>query len=218
MDTDELEIQRNFMQRMVQTYDKVHNKMYWNEIQPYISELAKGRCIDIGCGPGLLLRELDNKFQSEKLIGIDLSPVMLEKAEEFLSRPIDEGRVELIHQHMQENHNLPSNINIIFSSRVLRSFNDQIGIMKSINHSLKKGGRLVLLDWDLGSIQTYHDYFHSSDEFNSMPNEEVIRLHRNFSRYSIADWGFILENTNFTIDYTFQLNPVHVVIIASKNN
>ena len=73
METDEQEIQRNFMQRMVETYDKVHNKMYWNEIQPYVNELAKGRCIDIGCGPGLLLRDLDNKYKSEKLIGIDPS-------------------------------------------------------------------------------------------------------------------------------------------------
>ncbi|MFV2016852.1 MAG: trans-aconitate 2-methyltransferase, partial [Candidatus Heimdallarchaeota archaeon] len=72
---EELEIQRNFMERMVQTYDRVHNKTYWNEIYPYIEELANGRCIDIGCGPGLLLKDLDERFHSEKLIGIDLSPV-----------------------------------------------------------------------------------------------------------------------------------------------
>ena len=216
MTVDELQIQRNFMERMVQTYDRVHNKMYWDEIQPFILKLAKGRCIDIGCGPGLLLQEIDRKFKSEKLFGIDLSPVMLEKAEEFLKQPILEERVELIQQHMQENSDLPKNIDLIFSSRVLRSFNDQIGIMNSINNSLKIGGRLVLLDWDLGSIEKYNNYFNSSDEFKEVELSEIIRLHRNFSRYSIEDWSFILENTGFKIDYTFQLNPVHIVIIASK--
>ncbi|OLS19009.1 MAG: Ubiquinone/menaquinone biosynthesis C-methyltransferase UbiE [Candidatus Heimdallarchaeota archaeon LC_2] len=213
---DELEIQKKIMERMIQTYDRVHNKMYWDEIHPFIEELAKGRCIDIGCGPGLLLQEVDQKYKSEKLFGIDLSPVMLEKAKEILQQPIVEGRVELIQQHMQENSELPSDIDVIFSSRVLRSFNDQIGTMKSINSSLKRGGRLILLDWDLGSIEKYNNYFNSSEEFNEIELSEIICLHRNFSRYSIEDWRFILENTGFKIDFTFQLNPVHIVVIASK--
>jgi SAM-dependent methyltransferase len=205
------------MERMVQTYSNVHSHIYWKEIHPFIEQLAKGRCLDIGCGPGLLLKDLDQKYNSQKLIGIDLSPVMLEKAEEFLKTPLNQERVELIQQHMQEDHTLPSNLDLIFSSRVLRSFNDQIEIMKSIHDSLKDGGRLILLDWDLGSIQKYYDYFHASHEFNGVEIEDVIRLHRNFSRYSIDDWKFILENTGFTIDYTFQLNPVHIVVIASKS-
>ncbi len=216
MDLNELEIQRNFLNRMIQTYDNVHNKMYWDEIDPHINELAKGKCIDIGCGPGLLLRDLDEKYKSEKLFGIDLSRIMLDKAEEFLKEPLNEGKVELIHHHMQENFQLPLNVNLIFSSRVLRSFNNQIEIMKSIHTSLINGGKFVILDWDLGSIEKYYNYFNSSEEFKDIELTEIIRLHRNFSRYSIEDWQFILEKSGFHIDYTFQLNPVHIVIIASK--
>jgi SAM-dependent methyltransferase len=215
---DENNIQTAFMERMVVTYSKVHNQRYWNEIEPYIKDLASGVCLDIGCGPGLLLQDLYLKFNSTKLIGIDLSSVMLEKAGESLTHPRKEGKVKLIQQHMQENHSLPMGIDLVFSSRVLRSFDDQISIMQSIHKALNKDGKLILLDWDQNSIKTYYDYFRSSEEFQNISIEDIIRLHRNFSRYSIQDWRFILENCGFKVDYTFQLNPVHIVVIASKSN
>jgi ubiquinone/menaquinone biosynthesis C-methylase UbiE len=119
---------------------------------------------------------------------------------------------------MQENHSLPFDVDLVFSSRVLRSFNDQIGIMKSIYQCLNKDGKLILLDWDKNTIEIYNQYFKSSNEFKETSIEDIVRLHRNFSRYSLQDWQFILENCGFKIDYSFQLNPVHIVIVASKSN
>ncbi len=205
------------MNKMVDTYSEVHNSRYWQEISPIIETRAKGVCLDIGCGPGLLLKDLKERYNPTKLIGIDVSEVMINKANEYLEKSVSEGRVELIIQHMQVDLNLPGDIDLVFSSRVLRSFDDQWGIMKSIIDCLNPGGLLVLLDWDQRSITDYYEYFKKTGRLDNIDIAEVIRLHRNFSRYSLADWEFILTKAGFHIEKAFQVDEVHICMIGIKN-
>jgi hypothetical protein len=45
MDVEQINVQTAFMERMVSTYSNVHNKRYWDEIHPYISDFAGGVCL-----------------------------------------------------------------------------------------------------------------------------------------------------------------------------
>ena len=203
-----------FVNRMVETYPQVHNERYWKEIDPFISYLAKGQCMDLGCGPGLLLLDLFKKYQSEKLIGLDLSPLMLTKAQSFLEEA--HANFSLLQQHLQENYFLPNGNNLVFSSRVLRSFEDPVQILTSIHDSLVENGLLVLLDWDRQPLSVYVNWFNDDARFHENAFSDMVKYHRNFSRYSIDDWSLLLRETGFTIEHAFQLNPVHIVVVARK--
>lgn len=203
-----------FVNRMVETYPQVHNERYWKEIDPFISNLAKGQCMDLGCGPGLLLLDLFTKYQSEKLVGLDLSPLMLTKAQNFLEEA--HANFSLLQQHLQENNSLPSGNTLIFSSRVLRSFEDPVKILTSIHDSLVENGLLVLLDWDLQPLSVYLNWFNEDSRFSDNAFADLVKYHRNFSRYSIDDWNLLLKETGFGIEHAFQLNPVHIVVVARK--
>ena len=204
-----------FMETMVNSYASVHNDDYWKIVSPYLEPRVSGRIMDIGCGPGLLLNDLYNKFKPEKMYALDLSDVMLEKAKSVLSKPVKEGRLEFIQQHMQEDVNLPQDIDVIFSSRVLRSFDNQWEVLNSIYNSLKPGGILVMVDWSLESISTYFKWFDFSDLYE-YDIDNAIRKHRNFSRYSIEDWVFLFEKVGFTILKEFRLSEVKIGLIVQK--
>jgi len=132
---------------------------------------------------------------------------MFDRAEEFIADIRD--KVEFIEQHLQENPDLPKGNDAIFSSRVLRSFEDQYTSLSNIHNALNPDGLLVLLDWARADLPTYAEYLGGGPA-------NVMRYHRNFSRYSLSDWEYILSNTGFRIELAFSLPPVHLAIVARK--
>lgn len=207
--------ENEFLEKMVKSYSETHNERYWKEVTPFIKDKASGKILDLGCGPGLLLRDLDLKYSPKLIYGLDRLEVMLNRTKEILNEAVKQNRVKLILQNIQEDSSLPSDLDIIFSSRVLRSFEDQWEILSSIYYSLNQGGLLVLLDWAKEDIETYYNWFKSNGSYDGNISE-VIKRHRNFSRYNLNDWHFMLKNVGLKMIHSFQLDPVHLGLIAMK--
>ncbi len=53
------------------------------------------RILEVGCGPGALIRSLAAKATAGFVAGIDLSPTMLQQASKRNAQPIREGRARL---------------------------------------------------------------------------------------------------------------------------
>ncbi|MDC0710728.1 class I SAM-dependent methyltransferase [Stigmatella sp. ncwal1] len=68
---------------------------YEDRVDRFLAEVAAPSCrvLDVGCGPGLLTRELE---ASVEVVGLDLSPEMLERAR--LGRPSGQWHVHSYHQ------------------------------------------------------------------------------------------------------------------------
>ena len=47
----------------------------WAQVQPWLASVAKGRCLDVGCGTGVWLRALAPRF--ERVEGWDYAPAMV---------------------------------------------------------------------------------------------------------------------------------------------
>lgn len=203
------EEQHDFMLKMVDSYSRVHNDRYWSHLEPILKEIKLQRILEIGCGPGLLLEEIYQRFGGEKIFALDLSEVMLTKAKETLS-PLD-ADVEFIQQHMQQDTTLPESLDLILSSRVLRSFDNLWEVLHSIYKALVPGGKLVLLEWGKASLQSYHNYL-------DVDVERAVDLHRNFSKYDLEDWDYMLRHIGFTIEVAFQVDEMILCIVANKNS
>lgn len=203
------------MQKMLESYSRVHNTIYWDKVTPFIQHLSSQplKIIDIGCGPGLLLRDLDNRFELKKLYALDLSEVMLEKCQETLEKPLGEGRAELILQHMQDEPDLPNDLDIVFSSRVLRSFDNLWEVLMSIKNALKPNGLLVLADWTQRSLEEYHAHFTGDGEDMSY----ILGRHQNFAKYSLDDWEFLLKKAGFFIEDSYYLDEFTHGLVARKS-
>lgn len=205
-----------FMDRMMNTYGKVHNSKYWSEIDSIVPREGTKQILDIGCGPGLLLKESIDHYNVSNAVGIDLSPVMLSKANEVLEPYKSQVEVNLVEQHMQEDTSLPVAMDLIFCSRVMRSFENVIDVLQEVKKSLSVNGYFILLDWDRLGINSYLKYFENDDYLKTMTFEDKIRLQRNFSKYSLEDWFILFNHVGLSVVHSFQLDPAHIVVIAKK--
>lgn len=201
-----------YIDAMIQSFEQIHNHRYWQEITPFLNLSTDSVVCELGCGHGLLLQEIWQRYRPGKLIGIDLRPEMLSIARDNLS--MTDAEVLLIEQHLQQNQQLPIGLDLVLSSRILRSFEDQIGMLSSIHSSLNDNGMLIILDWALADLPTYEHYL--SNNGYSTDVRDIVYYHRNFSRYSLTDWQWLLQACNFTVVKSFQHSPVHIVIIATK--
>lgn len=108
--------------------------------------LSEGNTVvEIGCGTGLNFEYVLNYIGVQgKLIGVDLTDAMLEKAKQRVNKN-NWSNVELIKKDAAE-YTFPKNINAAYSTFALTLVPEYEEIISNIEKSLQVGGKLVILD------------------------------------------------------------------------
>ncbi len=101
--------------------------------------------VEIGCGTGLNFKYLIKSVGSEgKVIGVDLTDKMLEKAKQRIQRN-GWGNIELIHSDAAD-YQFPNGLNGVISTFALTLMPEYEEIMKKASEALAPGGRMVIAD------------------------------------------------------------------------
>ena len=82
-----------FLQRMVKTYGERFGEDFWAFFREHVAPSLPLRpvMIDLGCGPGLLLRDLGERYPQATLYGYDVTPAMIAHGQQLAStgaRPV----------------------------------------------------------------------------------------------------------------------------------
>src|SRR4030095_1347608 len=69
----------DLLQRMVATHPERFGDAYWAVFASHVPPSFPPRplMIDLGCGPGLLLRDLGERYPAATLYGYDVTPAMI---------------------------------------------------------------------------------------------------------------------------------------------
>ena len=169
--------------------------------------------VDLGCGCGLLIKELfeRNKDKNFKIIGIDYSVKALEKASELNSNYLENGRLELI------NHNLRMGIPLSDKSAdkavsnwgiVYQVQDDVEKIFSEVHRILKPKREFICVAVIKGNILSLFqptiiknlglDLLKKLGEIKEGLKIQK-RLHFLFPMYSLEELFEILENNGFKI-------------------
>ncbi|HEX6457604.1 MAG TPA: methyltransferase domain-containing protein [Thermoleophilaceae bacterium] len=135
------------------TYDRVSTpQVRWaREVLDRLPLKGDETVLDAGCGSGRVTQMLEERLPDGKVIAVDASPSMVEKAREAL-RPNAEVFVsDLVDLDLHEA------ADAVFSNAVFHWIPDHKTLFARLFEALKPGGRLVVQCGGAGNIERFHD-------------------------------------------------------------
>ncbi len=150
----------------VSSYYKVHSKIYdltrWSilfgrdrllEVIP--TDFQPERVLDLGCGTGKHLVKLAERFPEAKIIGVDASKEMLNKASVKI-KSFD--HIELAHTTLNTFLNSNNSFDLIVCSYSLTMFGDDHNYLELIHDSLTQNGLLAVVDFDHTPLKVFEQW------------------------------------------------------------
>ena len=113
-----------------------------------LAELDPGagdRVLEVGYGPGLSLAEACRRVAHGRVVGVDLSGVMLRQATRRNAEAIREGRLELRVGDAQSLDADLRDLDLIYGVNVWQFWSDQPATVRDLATRLGPGGRLALV-------------------------------------------------------------------------
>ncbi|MCX8037677.1 MAG: methyltransferase domain-containing protein [Candidatus Sumerlaeia bacterium] len=105
-----------------------------------------GRVLDIGCGPGWVVRFLAGHFPAMRFVGVDASPVMLAVARRGLREDGLDGRVSFV---VADGQCLPfhdATFDAVISGATLHHINDPVALLNEVDRVLTRDGHIIISD------------------------------------------------------------------------
>lgn len=125
---------------------------WWGAWEQHITLEPGDHVVDLGCGPGTMLRLLRGRQPELKLSGVELHPALLEEARAGLA----EAQVELIQGDLALPVALPDGCaQVVVSSLSLHELPYPPALLQSAARLLASGGTLVLFDIVKWPLETY---------------------------------------------------------------
>ena len=124
----------------------------WGIITPnvlrYIGDVKGMKCLDLACGLGDWSHRLVDRG-AEKVIGIDISPGMIERAKESVANTNKSSNISFMVHDCGEPFQIPDGpYDFIFAGWLLNyapDFATQVSMWQNIYNNLKPGGRFVAI-------------------------------------------------------------------------
>jgi SAM-dependent methyltransferase len=205
------------LERMVKTHPDRFGGAFWEFFAAHVAPHLPPRpvMIDLGCGPGLLLRDLGERYPSASLYGYDVTPAMLAHGRALPGA----GPTPTLALHDVATQPLPhaaGTVHLVSMSSVLHVVDEPLPVLAEIRRVLAPGGIFLLNDWIRQSLQAYLAWRRESfgeDEAESL--RRGFRLFAAHNKYTTEDWQWLRAKAGFAIRHRAQLRPTHQIFVAT---
>jgi ubiquinone/menaquinone biosynthesis C-methylase UbiE len=194
--------------KAAEAYDRVSRMPQFKLIRrSFVKKLrkysTKETITDIGCGPGYLLQTISKEFPENKLVGVDISKEMVEKAKANLASM---GYSERIEFRQGAADCLPfddDTQDFIVSTFSLHHWADPEASFKEIYRVLKPGGQILIFDFrrDSRRLLFYLMWFAQNVALRIIGLTAIRRINEPIgsllASYSKKEIGELIKNTPF---------------------
>jgi SAM-dependent methyltransferase len=205
------------LQRMVATHAERYGPDYWAAFDAGVTSHLPARpvVIDLGCGPGLFLRDLARRHASASLFGYDVTAAMIAYARN-LAWP---GLTPTLAVHDVTAVPLPhpaGAVDLVSMTSVLHVVDEPLPVLAEIRRVLSPRGLFLLHDWTRQPLQRYLAW--RRDGLGETGPEHLGRAFRLFpvhNKYTSEDWQWLLGEAGFAIRYQAALRQSHRMFVAT---
>jgi trans-aconitate 2-methyltransferase len=134
-----------------ETYDAVSEPQFnWGmEVLERLELRGDETAVDAGCGSGRVTAELVSRLPQGRVIAVDGSAAMVEKAKERLGDRVDYLVSDLVELELEQP------VDLVFSTATLHWIHDHDALFARLRAALKPGGRLVAQCGGKGNVATH---------------------------------------------------------------
>ena len=204
------------LQRMVATHATRFDAAYWAlftaRVAPHLP--ASAAMIDLGCGPGLLLRDLGERYPSATLHGYDVTPAMIAHGQQ-LSCAGAKPTFALLDVTREPLPQATRSVHLVSMSSVLHVFDEPLPVLAEIRRVLVPGGIFLLHEWIRQPLEAYLTWRREVLGEGDAERRRGFRLFPVHNKYTTADWQWLLAEAGFEIGHDAQLRASHRIFVAT---
>ena len=207
---------QEFVERMVERYPRRFNDQYWSVFKANVGRHlpAEPVIVDLGCGPGLYLRDLSERHQSSRLCGFDVTPAMIEHARGLRYR----GAPPTLMVQDVEKEPLPldaAGVDLVSMTGVLHVLEDPFAVLAEVLRVLRPGGLFLLDDWVRMPLAQYvQDRPRDRGAAPERQHAGWLRMFPFHNKYTAEDWKWLLAEAGFSLVSTVQIRPQSQIFVA----
>jgi SAM-dependent methyltransferase len=207
----------HLLQRMVATHRERYGDAFWTFFAERVAPLLPSRptIVDLGCGPGLVLRDLGERHPAATLYGYDVTPAMIAHGQ-GLTYTGAKPTLAVLDATAQPLPHASDSVDLVTMSSVLHVLDEPLPVLAEIRRVLADGGTFLLHDWIRQPLPAYLAW-----RRDVMKEGEVESRRRGFrlfpvhNKYTPEDWQWLLGEAGFTIRDQAELRPAHRIFVTS---
>jgi SAM-dependent methyltransferase len=207
----------DLLQRMVATHAERFEAAFWAFFGAHVGPRLPPRAVmvDLGCGPGLLLRDLGERCPGAVLHGYDVTPAMIDYARQLTFKTA--STTFALHDVVATP--LPhaaGTVHLASMSSVLHVFDEPLPTLAEIRRVLAPGGIFLLNDWVRQPLSTYLAW--RRDVLKESGPDGLRRAFRLFpaqNKYTVDDWRWLLGEAGFEILAQTELRASHRIFVTT---
>src|SRR5262245_6415034 len=207
----------DFLQRLVSNHHERFGADFWATFTAQIAPALPPQpvIVDLGCGPGLFLRDLGERYPQATLFGYDVTPAMIAHGQQS---PTTGARPTLA-VHDVATQPLPhadGTVHVVTMTSVLHVLDEPLLVLGEIRRVLVPHGLFVLHDWIRKPLQTYlASRQERQEEESDVSRQRGFRLFPAHCKYTTEDWQWVLGEASFAICDQKQLRPTHQFFVTT---
>jgi SAM-dependent methyltransferase len=207
----------DFLQRLVSGHPERFGANFWAMFSSQIAPALPPQpvIVDLGCGPGLLLRDLGERYPQATLFGYDITPAMITYGRQLTTA----GYRPTLVVHDVATQSLPhacGSVHLVTMTSVLHIVDAPVAVLAEIKRVLTPGGLFVLHDWIRMPLQAYLAWRQEGQkETLEVSRQRGFRLFPVHNKYTTEDWQWLLGEAGFIIRYQTQLRPTHQLFVTT---
>ncbi|MFW9964622.1 MAG: class I SAM-dependent methyltransferase [Candidatus Sifarchaeia archaeon] len=202
------------VQRMADSYNVRYDDAFWKAFSTLINDDPRPVVADFGCGPGLLLADIANRFKAHTAIALDESEPMLTLAKKNLRErtkleSIDIQKVNFDADEIQVDMN---SIDFAFSGFMLHEVANPIDFTTKVHRLVKSNGFFTIYDFVSGNEERFVKIVTKQ----GMSEEHARKRYPHMCKHSADDIVEILETSGFSDCRLITIDEIRAVVVGLK--
>ncbi len=208
----------DLLKRMIETYPERFDEAFWKFFAENVAPHVPPRpvMIDLGCGPGLFLRDLGERYPLATLHGYDVTPAMIAYGRQLPgagARP----KLEVLDVTTEPLPHAAGAADLVSMSSVLHVLDEPLPVLAEIRRVLAPAGIFLLNDWIRQPLEAYLAWRRDvMKEGEAESEQRGFRLFPVHNKYTPEDWQWLLAKAGFDVLHQAQLRSSHRIFVAGR--